>query len=152
MRWLEGGRVALSWLLCVDCGLNWVSTMLLGLGGSSLCTVLWGLEGSSDLPHTEAIGLLLSIPAPVCFWSLVAPRKSCNLEWGSLSRSRIFPNRTGSCSCWQPLLAYTMEFSHRIWGGNFRISTNTHAMAFAFLGWRKWMLPEHLVLKKSCNL
>lgn len=147
-----GGRLSCS---ALGCSLSRVSTVFWGLGGSSLSIVLWDLGGSSVLSHTETIGLLLSIPVPVYFWSLAAPGKSCNLGWGSLSRSRIFPNRAGSCSFWQSLFPCTMECSHGIWGGNFRISTKTHTMAFAFsncVGWRKRKLPEHLVLKTGCNL
>jgi hypothetical protein len=97
----------LLWAGCcaVDCNFNGISTVFWGLGDSRVSIILWGFGGSSGLSHTEAIGLLRSIPAPEYFGYLAAPRKSCNLEWGGLFRSRIFPNRPGSCSFWQPLLS-----------------------------------------------
>lgn len=48
-------------------------------------------------------------PCTSLFWSLTAPRKSCNLEWGSVSRSRTFPNKVYSSSCWQLLLPSSRE-------------------------------------------
>lgn len=101
---VDTGEAELLWAgwCAVDCCVSRVGTVFWHLGGS--ISAWYSRDGgSSGLSHTEAIGLLLTIPEPVYFWSLVDPRKSFHLEWGSLSRSRIFPNKAGSCSCWKPL-------------------------------------------------
>lgn len=48
-------------------------------------------------------------PCTSLFWSLTAPRKLYNLDWGSVSRSRTFPNKVYSSSCWQLLLSSNRE-------------------------------------------
>lgn len=69
---VDTGEAELLWAgwCAVDCCVSRVGTEFWHLGGS-ISAWYSGDGGSSGLSHAEAIELLLTIPEPVYFWSLI---------------------------------------------------------------------------------